>query len=308
MSAQAIEAIQHLDPGVGRAEWVRIGAAAKAAGVSFINFDRWSSGAGNYNERDAARMWRSLKPRSSGAAAVNAATLFFLARQSGWRPSRAEHSPRPFTSCRAEPREPSVYETLSEHGRAVWNECAPLAGVAFDYLRARCCAIPPADGDLRWHRALKHPSGYCGPALVGLVTDAITGEPISLHRTWINADGSKADVDPCRMLLANHRSGGGVIRLWPDESVSTGLCVAEGIETALSAALHFPPAWCVLNAGNLGKFPVLPGIDCLTIIVDNDPAGERATRDCATRWNEHAEVCVIHPSAADLNDELREAR
>ena len=33
------------------------------------------------------------------------------------------------------------------------------------------------------------------------------------------------------MLCKGHRKAGGVIRLWPDDEVTDGLAVAEGIET-----------------------------------------------------------------------------
>ncbi|SDQ29117.1 DUF7146 domain-containing protein [Paraburkholderia tuberum] len=197
------------------------------------------------------------------------------------------------------------HDTLSDYGRDLWAGSKPVAGVARGYLTERRCCIPPADGDLRWHPALKHPSGYVGPALIGLVTDAITCEPISLHRTWINADGTKADVDPPRMLLGGHRKQGGVIRLWPDEAVASGLGIAEGIETALSLAHGFEPVWSCIDAGNLAQFPVLPGIESLTIGVDNDPAGIDAANACAVRWvHADREVFVTRQAENDLNDTL----
>ena len=75
-----------------------------------------------------------------------------------------------------------------------------------------------------------HATLITGPALIGLVTHARTCKPLSLHRTWIKATG-KADVSPSRMPLASHSLADGVIRLWPDEAVTHGLGVAEGIET-----------------------------------------------------------------------------
>lgn len=46
-----------------------------------------------------------------------------------------------------------------------------------------------------------HLGGYIGPALVALVTDAITATAISLHRAWIKEEGTKADIDPPRLLV-----------------------------------------------------------------------------------------------------------
>ncbi|MCO4879558.1 toprim domain-containing protein [Paraburkholderia caribensis] len=198
------------------------------------------------------------------------------------------------------------YDELSDYGRALWSETQPLSGVAVAYLKARHCVIPPVDSDLRLHRRLKHPSGYIGPALVGLITDALTGRPLSLHRTWIKADGSKADVDPPRLLLGGHRKKGGVIRLWPNEAVTYGLGIAEGIETALSLAWGYAPVWSLIDAGNLADFPHLPGIESLVIAADNDPAGSKAARTCADRWAEAgAEVVVTRQSESDINDTLK---
>jgi hypothetical protein len=179
-----------------------------------------------------------------------------------------------------------VHEVLSPGWAQVWAGCGPVEGIAREYLLARECVIPPADGDLRWHPKLPHPCGYTGPALVALVTHAVTCAPLTLHRTWIQADGTKAEIDTPRLLLSGHRKAGGVIRLWPDECVTTGLGIAEGIESALSAAHVFTPVWSCLDAGNLAAFPVLNGIDALTVFGDNDVngAGQKAAQECVTRW------------------------
>ena len=200
--------------------------------------------------------------------------------------------------------------SLSGWGRELWASCRRLDGRAVDYLLARGCFLPPLDGDLRWHPALPHPDGYTGPALVALVTDARTCKPLSLHRTWINRDGTKPAIlgEKARMLLGNHSLAGGVIRLWPDVDVTHGLGIAEGIETALSLAHAFQPVWALIDAGQLGKFAPLPGIESLTIACDNDPAGIKGARQCAAMWTEAgAEVFVTRQEANDLNDLLREA-
>lgn len=197
-------------------------------------------------------------------------------------------------------------ETLSSAALAFWTDCSPPAGPARAYLTARGCAIPPDDGDLRWHPQLKHPpSGYVGPALVALVSDAVTRKPLTLHRTWIRADGTKAAVNPPRMLLGGHRKAGGVIRLWPDEAVTTGLAIAEGVETSLSVARDFRPAWAAVDAGNLAAFPVLAGIETLVVAADHDAAGIEAANKCADRWAAAGvDVRVLAPvrEHADWND------
>jgi putative DNA primase/helicase len=199
------------------------------------------------------------------------------------------------------------HETLSPFGQALWQGCSAVAGEARAYLEARNCVIPPADGDLRWHPNLRHPSGYIGPTLVGLITDAVTNVPLSLHQTWIRPDGTKAQLDAQRLLLKGHRKTGGVIRLWPDEAVTGGLAIAEGVETALSAAHAFTPVWSCIDCGNLAKFPVLAGVECLSIVADNDAAGMSAARRCGERWAmSGAKAWIIKPAhpGTDLNDML----
>ncbi|MDP9645466.1 DUF7146 domain-containing protein [Paraburkholderia caledonica] len=212
--------------------------------------------------------------------------------------------PKPFVEAMPSPKS----ARLSAYGYKLWQACEPLADIALDYLTARRCRVPPANGDLRWHASLKHPSGYAGPCLVALITHAVTSEPLSLHRTWIRGDGRKADVEPPRLLLRGHRKQGGVIRLWPTESATAGLGITEGIETALSLAWAYEPVWACIDAGNLAALPVLPGVQSLVIGADNDPAGIAAAYTCARRWSDaNVEVHVTRQPANDLNDVLMEA-
>ena len=214
------------------------------------------------------------------------------------RPVRAEHQ--------------GQHLTLAAHWSDIWRGLWSISPgtTAHSYLAARGCALPPADGDLRSTESLPHPCGSTGPALVALVTDAVTREPMTLHRTWITADGTKADVDPPRMLLGRHRKQGGVIRLWPDEAVTTRLAIAEGIETALTVAEVFTPVWSAIDAGNLAAFPVLAGIESLLIVADHDDAGLRAAEQCAERW--YRAGCKVRIAKSpipgeDLNDYARRA-
>lgn len=196
------------------------------------------------------------------------------------------------------------HETLSNWARQQWDDSENVHSVGRSYLLARGCVIPPRDGDLRYHFGMKHsPSKYVGPALVALISDPLTGKPLSLHRTWITADGKKP-ADPAKMYLKGHSSRG-VCRLWPDEAVQGGLAIAEGIESALSLAHAFTPAWACLDAGNMAAFPVLPGIESLTIAADNDEAGIRAAEACARRWKaagREVRVVMAPGHKQDMND------
>ena len=187
----------------------------------------------------------------------------------------------------------------SETANAIWRRSEPLAGSpAADYLVGRCCVLPPPDADLRY----LPPKGNHGPAMLARVTDAVTGQPMTLHFTRL--DGS----EPRKLLLKGHRKAGGVVRLWPDDCVTTHLCIAEGVATALSAAWAYQPAWATVDCGNLSAFPVLPGVEVLVIAADHDPAGLEAAEACAERWTRAGrEVVLWVPDAKgeDWNDVAR---
>ena len=149
--------------------------------------------------------------------------------------------------------------------------------------------------------------------MLGLMTDAVTGEPKAIHRTAITAEGQKVGkkmLGPC---------AGCIVRLWPDDTVSTALVLGEGIETTLAAATrvdyrgtHLIPAWAACSAGGMAKFPVLSGIECLTLLVDNDKsgAGQRAATECSERWTAaDREVIRLIPDiqGQDFNDIVRSA-
>jgi putative DNA primase/helicase len=202
---------------------------------------------------------------------------------------------------------------LDEKCAALWARAADIEvrhgfasiceNAALDYLTARVCAIPPPGSHLRWLPRAWHSPAYAGPALIALVTDAITGAPLNIHRTWIKADGTKADVEPPRRLAGGHAKKGGVIRLQP--LVDDTLVVAEGIETALSVALSMPCVWSTIDAGNLGDLPVLSGVRTLVIAADNDPTGLKAARDCERRWKaagRHVSIQAPPTPGEDWND------
>ena len=77
---------------------------------------------------------------------------------------------------------------------------------------------------------------------------------------------------------------GQVVKLSHDEDVTLGLHLAEGIETALALAKHWLPIWACTTAGTIKTFPLLNGIECLTLFADHDMAGFEAAQKCAERW------------------------
>jgi hypothetical protein len=122
---------------------------------------------------------------------------------------------------------------------------------------------------LRWHQGIG--------AVVGLMTDPRTNEPIGVQRTFINPDGTKRQ----RKMLGRQ----GVVRLSPDDEVTQGLSIAEGTEDGIAIFLSgWAPVWSATSAGAIERFPVLAGIEALTIFRDDEPNGIQAAEVCASRW------------------------
>ena len=210
----------------------------------------------------------------------------------------------PVRSAPAKSEQPAEWSATAE---GIWRRTLPLRGTLGEvYLLYRGCVMPPADSDLRFLPA----SAKFPPTLCAKITDAVTNAPLSLHFTRLASDGrGKAGGEQDKLLLAGHRKKGGVIRLWPDDCVTYGLGVAEGIESALAAAHLFTPIWSTVDAGNLAALPVLNGIEALTIYADNDEAGLKAARECARRWADagrEARIRAPRAPGADAADVAKE--
>jgi putative DNA primase/helicase len=155
---------------------------------------------------------------------------------------------------------------------SLWRESVPLPGTLGEtyFTEHRSLKI----GDLNLEHAIRYHRVH--RMVVALMTDAISNEPLGIHRTFLDANGKKRE----RKMLGRQ----GVVRITPDEDVTLGLGIAEGVEDALAIALEWGPAWAATSAGAIERFPVLSGIDHLTIFADADSAGTRAARVCADRW------------------------
>jgi phage/plasmid primase-like uncharacterized protein len=154
-------------------------------------------------------------------------------------------------------------------------------GVALEALPSRINEVLRFHPGCPWHKERR----MC---LVALWTDISSGEACAIHRRPITPDGGS---------LGHWRAwgptAGCVIRLWPDDEVSRALVFGEGVETVLAAATRIAhrgtllqPAWAAGDAGHIGVFPALPGVEALTLLVDADENGIGQCRaaECARRW------------------------
>ncbi len=197
----------------------------------------------------------------------------------------------------------SAATARAEAALAIWRASQGIAGsLAETYLRRRSITLSPPPS-LRFHPALKHPSGSLWPAMVALVTDGETGSPIAIHRTFLSRDGhGKAPVDPPKMMLGPCR--GGVVCLGEPGDV---LMVGEGIETCLAAMQATgKPAWAALSTSGLRSLDLPRAIANVIVLADGDAPGEAAAQHCARRWQREGRSVRIAraPGGMDFNDLL----
>lgn len=176
---------------------------------------------------------------------------------------------------------------------ALWHGGRPLAGSpGAAYLEGRgigLAALGRAPGALRFR-----PDAWCAerrvnaPAMVAAVTKG--GRIVACHRTFL-APGpagrwGKAPIRAAKKVLGPMR--GGLIPLHRGESgrpfreATSGetLAITEGIEDALTVALHMPE-WRVAAAvslGNMASLDLPEALDDLVLVFDRDGDNPEAER------------------------------
>jgi DNA polymerase I-like protein with 3'-5' exonuclease and polymerase domains len=208
---------------------------------------------------------------------------------------------------------PSVDARTLDFALCLWEAARPIAGtLAIKYLAdirgIDVDALPPeVDQVLRFHPFCPFGPGTLHPCVLALFRDVEGDAPAGIHRIALTPEtlaGGKVE----RRMLGRWPTAR-AIKLWP---AGSRLFVAEGIETALAAATRLQfrggpmrPAWATGSSGNIAKFPVLPGVEQLVLLVDYDPAGETAAETCRQTWREaRRDVVRLRPMyhGADFND------
>jgi DNA polymerase len=192
----------------------------------------------------------------------------------------------------------------------IWTAAQPFFGsIAERYLdetRDIDLSRLPADIDqaLRFHPACVFGPGATQPCLIALMRDPVTDAPLGIQRIALFEKDGRIEKLERRML-----GRAGVIKLWP---IGPTLVVGEGLETVLAAATRvvhrgefLQPAWAAMSSDLLGKLPVLPEVERLTVLVDHDDPGRAAAKLCQERWTAAGRsVVCLTPShqGHDFND------
>ena len=141
-------------------------------------------------------------------------------------------------------------------------------------------------------------------AMVALFRNIQTNEPQAISRTFLDKDGNKLE----RKFLGPVR--GAAVKLDADEDVLSGLHIGEGVETCLAARqIGLKPTWALGSCMAIGAFPVLSGIECLSILQEHDEANRRNADVCAMKWHSAGRrVFNVKPNIGkDINDAIRGA-
>ena len=181
---------------------------------------------------------------------------------------------------------------------ALWREGVyPRGTVVERYLNSRGLELgEDVAGDvLRWHPRIG--------AMLALFRNVLTGEPQAISRTFIDQEGRKIG------RKFSGPVGGAAVMLDPFEDVLRGLHIGEGVETCMTGRnrRNFRPAWALGSDGEIANFPVLSGIEAITLMQENDANGasQRACETCALRWHTAGhEVFIDVPKLGfkDIND------
>jgi len=133
--------------------------------------------------------------------------------------------------------------------------------------------------------------------------DALTDAPCGIQRIALTPAAAKID----RRMFGQS----GVVKLW---AASSQLVIAEGLETTLAAATRIPyqgsplqPAWAVLSASALRRFPIIPAVEQLFILADHDlnNEGQLAAENCKRSWvqaGRRGVVLLPDRPGSDFND------
>jgi hypothetical protein len=190
-------------------------------------------------------------------------------------------------------------EKQTAHALRLWAASIDPRGTIVErYLGSRALDLGGdiAETVVRWHPGVG--------AMVVLFRNIRTDEPQAVSRTFLDREGRKIG----RRFLGP--VAGAAVKLDADEAVTLGLHIGEGVETCLAArALGVWPTWALGSAGAVAAFPVLDGIECLTLLEEHDSASARAVAACAARWYAAGREVLINRSlfGKDLNDALRAA-
>jgi hypothetical protein len=224
-------------------------------------------------------------------------------------PSGIKEFDRRAVDCEAEDRLRSEDDLLRiKRAVEIWDAAAdPRGTLAETYLQSRRLDLGDelAGNVLRFHARCPWQDENTGktervPALIAAFRSIDNDEITAIHRIALNPDGTKIGR---RMFGVVRRAA---VKLDP---AGERLSIGEGVETCLAGCqLGFAPAWALGSVGAISFFPLIDGVQLLTIFGEAGDASAGAIKIAGTRWRRGGRrVRVVMPNAgSDLNDVISE--
>lgn len=291
LMSEAINALQFIPPDIDRETWLTLGMASKDGGLSFYDFDSWSSTASSYNQKQCQSVWRSIK-----RGGVTVATLFHIAKQYGYKPNGdidhkavvVEREKSRQRQIQVNTEKARLAASAREQAETILSQCH-ISIVEHPYLAKKRISPKPS------------PLLDSANRIIIPVTD-IEGNAHSLQA--ISPDGRKK-------FLPNGAVKSHFYQIWTGSNERIVIC--EGYATAVTLYSHYTPNYSVFiafNAGNL--LPVakvlreaFPDSD-ITIAGDCDASGvgqEKAEAAAlAVNGNYTIPIFQTGESGSDFND------
>lgn len=216
----------------------------------------------------------------------------FLQQARSWDPHQTAQEIDKWLGLSKAPAGHTRPERTEEDKRADLRELLGASGrvvkgtAAWNYLCTRCGEPGDVLRDLWAIPRLRH-SLEAGdyPALLALMRYA-DGTGASVHRTFLTAEGQKANVSPVRKIMpppSPKGLAGSCVRLGP---LQERVGIAEGIETAICAGRLFRlPVWAAISANGMVTWEPPEGVHQVVICADNDASftGQQAAFTLAKR-------------------------
>jgi hypothetical protein len=178
-------------------------------------------------------------------------------------------------------------------------------GLAARYLAAR--DLPMSRSPFLRFGAYESATGRSWPALLAGACVWPDHEPVAVQVTPLAEPGRKAWSRPARLTFGALR--GAAVRLAPWQPGGR-LVLCEGVEDGLAILAACPDVtpWAVLGATNAASV-VLPGGAAVTLCLDGDDAGRKATVEAARALWTRGFRCrsAELPNGTDPNELLRRA-
>lgn len=209
-----------------------------------------------------------------------------------------------FTRKMVDPEEKRQQDAICRGWRGSWQpKTDSPVGV---YLTRRLGCVWPAE-------AIREAVSKTGMSVMVCKIEDHQGLRIeNLHLTFLTKDGRKANITPAKRVMPGKLPPGCAIRLGP---VNPVMGVAEGIETAISAAIMYDmPVWACVNGTLLSQWIPPDGAEHVTVFGDNDAnyTGQAKAYHLANRLEvqyKRRTVVAIPPLAGDdWNDQLHKTQ